>query len=99
MSKKNKLSDRLEKMVRHNTVPNSLEDFLSEQPKNNHEILVTDSNKLLLNNTNYKRAEFRFPKHLSEQLRQLSYKLNMKKTDIVQEALLDYFSKIEQQKI
>lgn len=84
-------------MVRHNNAPDSLEDFLNEQPKQIEKSQNDDAYKLLNDSSlNYKREEFRFPVYLSEKLRQASYKLNKKKTDIIQEALKEYLGKIEQ---
>lgn len=83
-------------MVRHNNAPGSLEEFLNEHTKQVEERpndIISES--IVDINVNYKREEFRFPIYLAEKLRQASYKLNKKKTEIVQEAVTEYLGKIE----
>lgn len=96
MDKKKSLSSRLERMVRHPKAPGSLEEFLNEQQRSPEVTNEATYNKLTDINVSYKREEFRFPFFLSEKLRQVSYKLNKKKTDIVQDALTEYLAKIDE---
>lgn len=95
MDKKKNLSGRLERMVRHPKAPSSLEDFLNEQQRPLDVTNEPNYKELTDNNISYKREEFRFPILLAEKLRQASYKLNKKKTDIVQDALTEYLAKID----
>ena len=97
MNKKKNLAGRLEKMVRHNNAPGSLEEFLNEHPKQDEERPNNSISESIVDiNVKYKREEFRFPAYLAEKLRQASYKLNKKKTEIVQEAVIEYLGRIEQ---
>lgn len=84
-------------MVRHNNAPGSLEEFLNEQPKQAEERPNDNISESLVDiSVKYKREEFRFPISLAEKLRQASYKLNKKKTEIIQEAVIEYLGKIKQ---
>jgi hypothetical protein len=93
VSKKPDFSGRLQKkMARNIKTPASLEEFLKDSPKDSY---VNDSVNAEKNiSVIFKREEFKFPHSLSEQLRKVSFSQNRKKTDIVQEALSDYFIKI-----
>ena len=90
MSKKPDLSNRIKKLIRNVEHPSSIEDFLSD---NNSQLEVNYSKKE--DERVYKREEFRFTKEFSEKLRQASFSLKKKKTEIVQEALLDYYAKMD----
>jgi hypothetical protein len=89
MSKKPDLSNRINKLIRNVDHPSSIEDFLSDNNSPREVNYLKKENEKI-----YKREEFRFTKDFSEKLRQASFSLKKKKTEIVQEALLDYYIKM-----
>lgn len=84
MPRKLDFTKNIEKKIRNVTTPQSLSDFLDETPSK-------FENAETFSNIKFKREEFRLPVDMSEKLRAVAYKLNKKKTDIVQEALNMYF--------
>ena len=90
MSKKPDLSNRINKLIRNvEQHPSTIEDFLSD--KNSlpeFSSLKKEEEKV------YKREEFRFTCDFSEKLREVAFSLKKKKTEIVQEALNDYYKKL-----
>lgn len=85
MSKRPDFAKNIETKIRAKNSPKSLSDFLDEPtilPKEVEEI----------KDSRVKREEFRFPIEISEKLRTVSFRLNKKKTEIVQEALNMYFN-------
>lgn len=93
MSKKPDLSNRLNKLIRNKDYPENIEDFLSEKSSQPVTISEEAEKKIV-----YKREEFRFTKEFSEQLRLVSFSLQKKKTEVVQEALSEYFKKHQNHK-
>jgi hypothetical protein len=96
MSKKPDLSKRINNLIRNKEYPLNIEDFLSEG--SSQQVARSDESDVIISGPieekqTYKREEFRFTKEFSEKLRLVSFSLKKKKTEVVQEALSDYFTK------
>jgi hypothetical protein len=92
MGRQQEINERLQKKIRNTQTPASIEEFLNEKVITSSQ---TNMNPLAeVKIQEIKREEFKFPLDLSEKLRLASFSLNKKKTDIVQEALIEYLVKI-----
>jgi hypothetical protein len=89
MSKKPDLSKRINKLIRNvEQHPSNIEDFLSDKNYLSEFTSLKEEEKV------YKREEFRFTSDFSAKLREVAFSLKKKKTEIVQEALNDYYKKL-----
>lgn len=94
--KKPNFSDKARSIIAADLRPKSLDDFLNDKPASSiPEENSGDREREKKTSQKFFREEFRLPFEIGEKLRIISFKTQKKKTQIVQEALLDYFEKLK----
>ncbi len=95
MSKKPDFTKKFQKMVNKHNSPQSLADFLGEPAMQARDSQITPDSNSEPSKQEYKREEFKLPAEIAEQLRTAAFKLKLTKKEIVQNALTEYFHKID----